>query len=139
MLLIFGEQNLIKYHEESTNVSKVSVSLIASSPVFLYLVFFQSGWVLKGLPFLFISISLGSLIGSSLLSTGTTFPFLRCSIGIGQEARSNHDGIIINAENGKENKFDHAIIATHPDEAIKTAKMFQANNNQKREEIREDG
>ena len=29
------------------------------------------------------------------------------------------NGIIINAENGKENKFDHAIIATHPDEATK--------------------
>ena len=39
----FGEQNLKKYHEESTNVSNVSVSLMASSPVFLHLVFFHVG------------------------------------------------------------------------------------------------
>ena len=43
LLSSFGEQNLIKYQEESTNVSKVSVSLTAGSPVFLYLVFFHVG------------------------------------------------------------------------------------------------
>ncbi|MAI07092.1 MAG: NAD/FAD-binding protein [Alphaproteobacteria bacterium TMED87] len=31
----------------------------------------------------------------------------------------NSNGIIINSENGKENKFDHAVIATHPNEALK--------------------
>jgi hypothetical protein len=42
-LRFFGEQNLKKYQEESTKVSKVSVSLIAGLLVFLCTVFFQLG------------------------------------------------------------------------------------------------
>ena len=36
-------------------MSRVSVSLTASSPVFLYLVFFQVEWFASGLPFEFKS------------------------------------------------------------------------------------
>ena len=82
--MFFGEQNLIKYQEESTNVSNVSVSLIAGFPVFLCLVFFQVGWFLSGFPFWFKSTSLGNAIGSSSFSTGTTDPSSKYIIGIGQ-------------------------------------------------------
>ena len=75
--MCFGEQNLKKYHDESTNVSNVSVSLIAFLPVFLSIVFFQVGWLSKGLPLDFKSISSGNSIGNSLLSTGSTLPSSR--------------------------------------------------------------
>ena len=61
--IFFGEQNLKKYQDESTKVSKVSVSLIADSPVFLWKVFVHVGWLTKGFPLFFKSTSFGSLIG----------------------------------------------------------------------------
>ena len=69
-----GEQNLKKYHEESTKVSRVSVSLNAFFPVDFWVVIFQSGWLSNGLPFACKSTSSGSSTGNSLLSTGTTLP-----------------------------------------------------------------
>ena len=44
LFLLLGEQNLMKYQEESTNVSRVSVSLIKVFPVFEHFLTFQSGW-----------------------------------------------------------------------------------------------
>ena len=79
-----GEQNLKKYHEESTKVSNVSVSLIAGFPVDFSEEYFQVGWVSNGFPLEFKSISDGRTTGSSLLSTGTTLPSSKYIIGIGQ-------------------------------------------------------
>ena len=56
-ILLRGEQNLKKYMR-STNVSKVSVSLIAFCPVFC-VVYFQDGWLSSGLPCELRSISSG--------------------------------------------------------------------------------
>ena len=52
VFLLFGEQNLKKYHEESKKVSKVSVSLIAVCFVFLQVVNFQSDVFQADYPFL---------------------------------------------------------------------------------------
>ena len=46
--LFLGEQNLKKYHDESTNVSRVSVSLEHFLP--LIMIFFQSNSSSSGLP-----------------------------------------------------------------------------------------
>ena len=75
--LCLGEQKRMKYHDESTNVSKVSVSLIAFFPVDFCVVFFHLGWFSKGFPFAFKSTSSGNSTGNSLLSTGTTDPSSR--------------------------------------------------------------
>ena len=48
--LYFGEQNLKKYHEESTKVSNVSVSRVAFFPLGLCIVFFHVGCFSNGLP-----------------------------------------------------------------------------------------
>ena len=74
--MFLGEQNLKKYHDESTNVSNVSVSLMAFFPDFLSLVCFQLGWLSKGFPLTLRSTSSGNNIGKSFLSTGNAFPFL---------------------------------------------------------------
>ena len=46
--VLFGEQNLKKYHEESTNVSSVSVSLVKFFPSIF--IFFQSVNLSRGFP-----------------------------------------------------------------------------------------
>ena len=71
--LFFGEQNLKKYHEESTNVSRVSVSLVTFLPE-ESLVCFQVGCFSKGFPFTLRSTSSGSSIGKSFLLIGIAFP-----------------------------------------------------------------
>ena len=65
-----GEQNLIKYQDESTKVSKVSVSLINSFPSIL--IFFQSNALSSGLPFEFKSIFSGNFTGKLSFGIGKT-------------------------------------------------------------------
>ena len=48
--LISGSVNLIKYHEDSKKVSKVSVSLSADWLQFGQLTNFHLGWASRGLP-----------------------------------------------------------------------------------------
>ena len=81
--LYSGEQNLKKYQEESTKVSRVSVSLTAFSPV-ESLVNFHVGWFSNGLPLTFKSTSSGSKTGKSFFSTGCASPFWLYTMGIGQ-------------------------------------------------------
>ena len=61
--LLFAEQILRKYQEESTKVSKVSVSLVHNLPSIL--TFFQVVWESNGLPLVFRSMESGSLTGKS--------------------------------------------------------------------------
>ena len=69
--LSLGEQNLAKYHDESTKVSNVSVSLIAFLEQFGHLVSYQFFLFSSGLPTEFKSISSGNLTGSCSDGTGT--------------------------------------------------------------------
>ena len=61
--MFLGEQNLKKYHDESTNVSRVSVSLTHFFPSII--IFFQLSWWSKGLPLVSNLIFSGKLIGKS--------------------------------------------------------------------------
>jgi len=70
-----GEQNLTKYHEESTNVSRVSVSLITFSPEGSF-VCFQLGCFSRGFPDVLRSTLSGSNTGKSFFLTGIASPFL---------------------------------------------------------------
>ena len=82
----FGERNLKKYQEESTNVSMVSVSRFAGLPHFGQETFTQSLAPPRGdVPFGDRSSPLasGSLIGSSWAGTGTSPQDSQCTIGIG--------------------------------------------------------
>ena len=79
---MWGEQNLKKYQDESTKVSKVSVSLITSS--LLIFVYFHVWWWSNGLPLQFISTSLGKVIGKSFIGIGIISPFFLYTIWIGQ-------------------------------------------------------
>ena len=71
----FGEQKRKKYQEESTKVSKVSVSLLAFSPVFLQVVLLQLGCSSSYSVYMEARNGSGNFIGSSILSTGKIFPF----------------------------------------------------------------
>ena len=64
-----------KYQEESTNVSRVSVSLITFSPEGSF-VCFQLGCFSKGFPDVLRSTSSGSNTGKSFFLTGIAPPFL---------------------------------------------------------------
>ena len=81
-VLLFGEQNLKKYQEESTNVSRVSVSLLNIFPSILIL--FHSSILSKGLPVSSNSLILGNLIGNISKGTLWGFSFSSYTIGIGQ-------------------------------------------------------
>jgi hypothetical protein len=72
--LLYGEQNLRKYQDESTKVSRVSVSLMHCSPS--RITFFQSVCWSNGLPFVFKLIFSGSLTGKSFNGIFFGFPFL---------------------------------------------------------------
>ncbi len=74
----------MKYHEESTKVSRVSVSLIALRPVSEQVVYFQVGCLSRGFPGSSKLISSGSVTGSSSSGTTITSPSSRYIIGIGQ-------------------------------------------------------
>ena len=78
-----GEQNLKKYHAESTNVSRVSVSLIAFIPVSGHFVNFHEGWFSRGLPGIVKSISSGSSNGNWSSGTSMISPSSLYIIGIG--------------------------------------------------------
>ena len=78
-----GEQNLKKYQEESTKVSRVSVSLITFSPE-KSLVNFHEGCFSSGLPFKLKSTSSGNKTGKSFLLIGSASPLWLYTIGIGQ-------------------------------------------------------
>ena len=68
-----GEQNLRKYHDESTKVSRVSVSLVYFFP-FIITCFHFGCWSI-GLPLTSRFISSGSLMGKSFSGTGKALPF----------------------------------------------------------------
>ena len=76
-------QNLAKYHDESTKVSRVSVSLTAFNPVSLHFVYFQVGCLSNGFPGIVKSISSGRVIGNSSSGTGIISPSSLYKIGIG--------------------------------------------------------
>ena len=78
---LFGEQNLRKYHDESTKVSSVSVSLVHFFP--LIIIFFQSSFLSSGLPFDLRLIFSGSLTGNSSSGITTILFFSSYAIGIG--------------------------------------------------------
>ena len=69
-----GEQNLKKYQDESTKVSRVSVSRIAFMPVSGHFVYFHVGWFSKGFPGLLKSMSSGRVTGKSFSGTGIILP-----------------------------------------------------------------
>ena len=72
--VLFGEQNLKKYQEESTKVSSVSVSLVTFLPESF--VCFQVECFSNGFPFTLRSTSSGSNTGKSFFFTGMGFPLL---------------------------------------------------------------
>src|SRR5579884_1561598 len=67
-----GSVKRMKYQDESTNVSMVSVSRRAAPPHCGHLTFFHVGWRSSGLPGLSKVTSSGSVTGRSLSGTGTT-------------------------------------------------------------------
>ncbi len=71
----FGEQNLTKYHDESTKVSRVSVSLITFSPE-ESVVYFQVVCFSRGFPFTLRSTSSGNNTGKSFFLIGIASPLL---------------------------------------------------------------
>src|SRR5215469_9413348 len=83
-VLIQGSVKRAKYHDESTNVSMVSVSRRAGPAHFGHLTFFQVGWRSSGFPGLSNVTSSGSVTGRSFSGTGTTPHFSQWIIGIGQ-------------------------------------------------------
>ena len=83
-LLEFGLQNLAKYQDESTNVSNVSVSLVASFWQLGHFTFFHVGCMSRGLPGILKSTSSGNLTGKSSLDTSWTPQSSQWIMGIGQ-------------------------------------------------------
>ncbi len=79
-----GEANLAKYHEESTNVSIVSVSRRASPPHSGHVTCFHVGWWSSGLPGRSKVASSGRSTGRSASGTGTVPQRSQWIIGIGQ-------------------------------------------------------
>ena len=73
-MLLCGEQNLIKYQDESTKVSKVSVSLVNSFPSIFIL--FHSLALSRGFPLNLRLIFSGNFTGSCFFGIGITFPSL---------------------------------------------------------------
>src|SRR5664279_3249699 len=78
-----GSVKRAKYHDESTNVSMVSVSRRAAPPHCGHETFFQVGWRSSGLPGLSKVTSSGNCTGRSFTGTGTTPHFSQWMIGIG--------------------------------------------------------
>src|SRR6516225_9724051 len=81
---IQGSVKRTKYHEESTNVSIVSVSRCAGLAHFGQETFFQVGCRSRGLPGRSKATSSGSRTGSSETGTGTTPQSSQWITGIGQ-------------------------------------------------------
>src|SRR5690242_16419596 len=81
---IHGSVKRAKYHDESTNVSIVSVSRCAAPPHVGQLTFFHVGWRSSGLPGLSNVTSSGSTTGRSFTGTGTTPHLSQWITGIGQ-------------------------------------------------------
>src|SRR6266849_985680 len=79
-----GSVNRAKYQDESTKVSMVSVSRVASPPQRGQTTYFQVGWRSSGLPGRSNSTSSGSFTGKSAPGTGTTPHDLQWRMGIGQ-------------------------------------------------------
>ena len=82
----FGDRNLKKYQDESTNVSMVSVSRLAGWPHFGHGTFTQSLAPPSGevpLGERSSPLASGKRIGSSLAGTGTSPQESQCTIGIG--------------------------------------------------------
>src|SRR5271154_3527446 len=71
-VLIHGSVKRSKYHDESTNVSIVSVSRVAGAPHCGHLTCFQVGWRSSGLPGRSNVTSSGKITGKSFAGTGTT-------------------------------------------------------------------
>ena len=74
----------MKYQDESTKVSMVSVSRRAAPPHCGHFTCFQVGWRSSGLPGLSNETSSGSVTGRSLAGTGTTPHLSQWMTGIGQ-------------------------------------------------------
>src|SRR6478752_9061999 len=83
-VVIHGSVKRAKYHDESTNVSIVSVSRRAGPEHWGHFTFFQVGWRSSGLPGLSKVTSSGSVTGRSFSGTGTTPQASQWIIGIGQ-------------------------------------------------------
>ena len=83
-VVIHGSVKRAKYHDESTNVSMVSVSRRAGLPHCGQATFFQVGWRSSGLPGRSKVTSSGSCTGRSFAGTGTTPHASQWMIGIGQ-------------------------------------------------------
>src|ERR1700716_1668593 len=81
---IQGSVKRMKYQDESTKVSMVSVSRVAGSPQLGQVTCFQVGWRSSGLPGRSKSTSSGNVTGRSLCGTGTTPQVLQWMTGIGQ-------------------------------------------------------
>src|SRR6476619_7829630 len=79
-----GSVNRAKYHDESTNVSIVSVSRVAGPPHCGQVTCFQVGWWSSALPGLSKLTSSGSTTGRYCSGTGTTSHFGQWITGIGQ-------------------------------------------------------
>src|SRR5579885_513555 len=79
-----GSVKRMKYQDESTKVSMVSVSRRALPPHFGQATCFQVGWRSSGLPGLSKVTSSGSVTGRSFSGTGTTPQLSQWMIGIGQ-------------------------------------------------------
>src|SRR5215470_5458355 len=79
-----GSVKRAKYHDESTNVSIVSVSRRAAPPQLGHFTFVHVGWRSSGLPGRSNDTSSGSTTGRSLSGTGTTPHLSQWITGIGQ-------------------------------------------------------
>jgi hypothetical protein len=73
----------MKYQDESTNVSSVSVSRTAAPPQPGQATCFQLGWRSSGLPGVWKSTSSGRTTGSWSFGTGTAPQLVQWTIGIG--------------------------------------------------------
>src|SRR3546814_17868416 len=73
----------MKYHDESTKVSSVSVSRNAGAPHVGHATCFHVGWRSSGLPGTSKLTSSGSVTGSWSLGTATGPPAAQWTIGIG--------------------------------------------------------
>src|SRR5437763_15478890 len=79
-----GSVKRAKYHDESTNVSIVSVSRVPGPPHVGQRTCFQVGWWSSALPGLSKVASSGSATGKACSGTGTTSHFSQWITGIGQ-------------------------------------------------------
>src|SRR5579862_9927544 len=79
-----AEQKRRKYHDDSKNVSNVSVSRVALPPHVGQLTCFQVGWRSSGLPGRSNVTSCGNSTGRSLSGTGTMPQSAQWMTGIGQ-------------------------------------------------------